>query len=221
MAWQQTFADFMTGTPFASLPSREAAWEQNTTFGTWRISTGGFTAGCTVSATARCYLISSQPGPDQSCRFTLVAGLSPNLQVEEGLLVRFLEDDTNDFWGGIGYVTYVESGNQLIIQRLDGGGSHTPIAVETYTPANGDVLRVEVVGSTIKALVNGLEIIEVNDATHTTGTVGVWSGTSLDDQNAMSVDNFVAEEWVVAAVTGIRVRESRLRPRIFAPGLAR
>jgi hypothetical protein len=192
VAWTLKYSDTFTDTQYTALPTHNAAWAQDTANGTWRISTNGTSAGTSVSTTARAYLTgASVPSANQAAQFSM-AGTS--LQREQGLVLRFTEDATLSFWGGIGYVAYVELGDVLYVHRLDGGGSHTQIASAAYLPITGDVLRFEIIGTGLEVFINGVSLLTVTDATHASGTVGMWCGSSIDDSGNMSVDNFAAYE---------------------------
>jgi hypothetical protein len=206
VSWTQKFSDAFTDTAFTALPTHNAAWAQDTGNGTWRISSNGTSAGTTTSGGARCYITgASAPAADQACQFKIMGSLRFR---EEGLLTRFTDGSPGNFWGGTGYLVYVETPDQLLMHRLDGGGSHTQIASSTRAIQDNDVLRSEAVGSGLTVIRNGTDTaISVTDATFTSGAVGVWCGTSIDDTTSMSVDDFVAEEWSGAAKRFLLVRQ--------------
>jgi len=78
------------------------------------------------------------------------------------------------------------------------GGSFTSIGTYAAAAAPGDVAKVQAVGSTIKAFVNGVERVSVTDTGVTTGTsVGVRS----ESVGALRYDNFTGAD-VTAVVTG-------------------
>jgi hypothetical protein len=194
MSWSTFFGpDAFTGTQYTALPSYNAAYAQDTNNGTWRISTNGTSAGASVSATARCYLVSA-PGLNQAAEFTMHAGSAPNLQKEQGIALRFTDGDSGSFWGGTGYVAFVEVGNLAYVERLDGGGSHTNLDTFSYTPSDGDVFRFEAVGTRLEVFVNGGSIGFTTDSTYSTGTVSLWCGTSVDDSGFLSIDDFTVYE---------------------------
>jgi len=81
------------------------------------------------------------------------------------------------------------------------GGSFTNIGTYAAAAAPGDVAKVQAVGSTIKAFVNGVERVSVTDTGVTTGTsVGIRS----DSAGAIRYDDFAAED-VTTTVTGSAV----------------
>lgn len=78
------------------------------------------------------------------------------------------------------------------------GGSFSVIGSFAGAAANGDVAKVEAVGSTIKGFVNGAERVSVTDTAVTTGTsVGLRS----ESTSALRFDDFAAAD-VVTGVTG-------------------
>lgn len=200
MAWTTVFGpDPFTATQFTALPTYNAAYAQDVANGAWRISSNGTSAGCTVIATARCYLVSA-PGNNQAAEYT-VNGSTPDRTW--GLVFRFTDGDSGNFWGGTGYVGFNDaSQTRLRIERLDGGGSHTQLSTGAYTPTSGDTFRGELVGSSIALLINGAGKVSTTDATYTSGTVGLWGGDSIDDLTNVSVDNFtVYQESAAAGLT--------------------
>lgn len=195
MGWTTVFGpDGFNGTAFTALPTYNAAYAQDTANGTWRISSNGISAGCTVTSAARCYLVSA-PAADQAVEYVIIGTL---LKHEEGLTIRFTDGDSGNFWGGTGYVGYVEIDNQFHFVRLDGGGSHTELGAYAYTPASGDTIRIEFVGIQWVLIAAGATLAISTDATYASGTVGLWSGTSIDDSVSMSVDAFTAQTFAAA-----------------------
>lgn len=94
---------------------------------------------------------------------------------------------------------YVDSANELFVGKLNVttyalikrvAGGLTTLASITQTPANGDVLRVEVHGSNIRAKVNGVQFANVTESANITGT---GFGFFASDTTSR-FDNFVVEE---------------------------
>jgi hypothetical protein len=80
------------------------------------------------------------------------------------------------------------------------GGSFTVIGTYAVAAAPGDVAKVQAVGSTIKAFVNGVERISVTNTGVTTGTsVGIRS----DSAGALRYDDFSAADVTAGATLGI------------------
>lgn len=194
MSWSPFHGpDPFTGTQYTPLTSYSAAYTQNTSNGTWRLSTNGTSAGCTVaSGSARCSLVSAPPA-NMAAEFTMTG---TSLQREQGIAVRFTDGDPGNFWGGTGIVVYVENDNKIYVQRLNGGGSHTLLDTVPYTPTSGDALRVETIADAITVRISLTSILTVHDSTYASGTVSLWSGLSLDDGSNMSIDNFTVYELI-------------------------
>lgn len=196
MAWSTIFGpDAYTATQYTALPTyNAAAYAQNTSDGTWRISTNGTSAGCTVSTSARCYYIGSV-GDDQAGEYTVTGS---SVDRNWGICLRFTDGDSGNFWGGTGYNLQNFTDGTARVFRLDGGGTHPQLASWSYTPSSGDVFRFEVIGTQLEGKVNGVSLGTVSDATFTSGTVSLWSGASLDDFSNMSIDAFTIEEQAAA-----------------------
>jgi len=80
------------------------------------------------------------------------------------------------------------------------GGSFTVIGTYTAAAAPGDVAKVQVVGSTIKGFVNGVQRVSVTDTAVTTGTsVGIRGESS----GSLRYDDFSAGDIVNGATLGI------------------
>lgn len=200
MAWTTVFGpDPFTGTPFTALPTYDAAYTQDVTNGTWRISTNGTSAGSVAVSGPRVSLVSA-PAADQAVEFTFQTSGSISA-LDAGLNFRFTDGDPGNYWGGTGYRVHYESAGVFRLSRLDGGGSHTSLTTGSATPVNNDVLRAEIIGSSIEIFLAGISIITFTDATYATGTVGMFSGSSLNEAVNFSVDLFTAQEQA-AAIAG-------------------
>lgn len=70
-------------------------------------------------------------------------------------------------------------------------GTFTSIGSYTAAPVNGDVARIQCVGTTIKAFINGIERISVTDATVTTG---LYTGVRSTQSSTARYDNFTAAD---------------------------
>lgn len=80
------------------------------------------------------------------------------------------------------------------------GGSFTVIGTYAAAAAPGDVAKVQAVGSTIKAFVNGVERISVADSSVTTGTsVGIRGESS----GSLRYDDFTAGDVSAGATLGV------------------
>lgn len=69
------------------------------------------------------------------------------------------------------------------------GGTFSQIGTYSAAAVDGDVARIQCVGSTIKGFVNGIERVSVTDTTLTTGN---YAGVRADVSNILRFDNFLA-----------------------------
>ncbi|CDN42082.1 hypothetical protein [Paenibacillus sp. P22] len=89
------------------------------------------------------------------------------------IIFRYVDSSNEMFFGKITATTYG------VIRRS--GGSLTTIASYAQTPADGDRVRIEVRGSNIRILLNGVQIIQVTDPANITGTqVGLFFSTGCE-----------------------------------------
>jgi hypothetical protein len=72
-----------------------------------------------------------------------------------------------------GYLLQV-FGVTIALARFDSGG-YTSLATAGYTYAQGDVVQIQAVGTTIKAFLNGAEVLSTTDSTYTSGRFGVYA----------------------------------------------
>lgn len=92
------------------------------------------------------------------------------------------------------------TGNNFYLWRNDGttwnlfyniGGNFTSIGSYAAAAANGDVARIQCVGSTIKGFVNGVERVSVTDTQIPTGLYG---GVRSSASSTARYDNFAAAD---------------------------
>jgi hypothetical protein len=92
------------------------------------------------------------------------------------------------------------SGNSFYLLRNNGtswnifssvSGTFISIAAATGAPVNGDIARIQCVGSTIKGFINGVERMSVVDTAVTTGTYG---GVRSTQSSTARYDNFLAAD---------------------------
>jgi hypothetical protein len=92
------------------------------------------------------------------------------------------------------------AGNNFYLLRSNGtswnlftniGGTFTSIGSYAANLANGDVARIQCVGSTIKAFINGVERISV---TNTAVTTGSYTGIRSTQSSTARYDNFTAAD---------------------------
>jgi hypothetical protein len=87
-----------------------------------------------------------------------------------------------------GYIFRLTSGGDINLIRVD-GGSKTDLTTVAFAVSDGDVLRIECTGATIRGLVNGVERTSVTDTTHASGKAGLYR---VVDNNTTIFDNFEA-----------------------------
>lgn len=83
-----------------------------------------------------------------------------------------------------GYEFYMSTDTQLELVRWNGAlDDFTVLTGATHTPADGDVMRLEVVGNSITAYVNGSPVMNWTDNTFATGKPGMgnnpWDAASV------------------------------------------
>lgn len=107
-----------------------------------------------------------------------------------------------------GYQIAVGASNELYITRID-DGSGTDLATGSFSIANGDVIRGEIEGSTIRLLINGVQRLTAMDGTYSTGAfvgIGIFDGTdtspNFDSFEAGDLDDEGGGGVVVNPLTG-------------------
>jgi hypothetical protein len=92
------------------------------------------------------------------------------------------------------------AGNNFYLLRSNGtswnlftniSGTFTSIGSYAATLANGDIARIQCIGSTIKAFINGVERISV---TNTAITTGSYTGVRSTQSSTARYDNFTASD---------------------------
>ncbi|MGW1492550.1 hypothetical protein [Streptomyces sp. NPDC002402] len=97
------------------------------------------------------------------------------------------------------------------------GGSFTAIGTYAAAASPGDVAKVQAVGSTIKAYVNGIERVSVTDTGVTTGTsVGIRS----ESTSSIKFDDFTAADVSAGATLGIASSVETAQPLTGAKAAA-
>lgn len=85
---------------------------------------------------------------------------------------------TGNFYGFVG----IAGTNTAYIQRYSGGGG-TTLTSTTVTINPGDVMRLEIRGTTLTAYLNGTVVMTTTDATYATGNPGIagFNNTAVAD----------------------------------------
>jgi hypothetical protein len=84
------------------------------------------------------------------------------------------------------YFLYVVNANSIIFFRRDlSSGSNNIGTISSLSLVPGDTIRLEIIGSTLRALVNGVSVGTVNDATYSSGSAGV-----AGDNHTPGLDNW-------------------------------
>lgn len=178
MSWTQVYADdFSGGTAelHGSVGTGGGTWDVNGGAGTHARSGGnlGSSAGSWGNVPA---VISEMDlaTTDQAVEVTWRTGAGWC-----GLVVRW--NATNHYY----YLIYASGALHL---RVSTGGGYpgSTLASWSVTLADGDLVRLEAVGSTFEAFVNGSSIGSTTDTTHPAGRCGVWLafGETLDEFKA-------------------------------------
>lgn len=97
-----------------------------------------------------------------------------------------LTDNGNGSWDG--YVFRLRSTGLVDLVRID-AGAKTDLPATTLTVNDGDVLRLECQGTTLRGLVNGIEQATTTDNGHGTGRAGIYR---VVDNNTTTFDSFEA-----------------------------
>ncbi len=102
-----------------------------------------------------------------------------------GVVARFT--DTDNFYG-----LREEGGDLVLILRVTalGQGALWTYSSDSGSVSPGDVCSLEIVGTTLKVFVNGVEVYQRIDTDHSSGDVGVWF------EGPVQIDNFEAGNMV-------------------------
>jgi hypothetical protein len=98
------------------------------------------------------------------------------------------------------------------VARINGSGGPAENLLDTknVTLVNGDVLRIEVEGSTIRTLVNGVPISSVTDATYAAGQAGLFAIT-----DSQRLDDWEGGD-LAAAAAFLAAHAARANPQVLA-----
>lgn len=143
-----------------SIDSPSDAAGNYTTTATWGIASNtGYNADGAGSCCAT--LDASSADVEVQVTLTTIGGSGTG-----GAGIGFRYVDANNFWRARARV----SASTLSLQRMI-AGSNTTIGTDySYTPANGDVIKVVADGNDITVYLNGVSRITASDSTHNTAT---------------------------------------------------
>lgn len=159
----------------------------NVDAGSWAIASNA--AKTTGSFTNRARYLTALTGSDQYAQITLsTLGSSTGVTVRAATTISW--DD--------GYTAAVDASGVVTLRAQYQNGTASTIATSAAgTAASGDTLRVEALNTTIRALVNGTEVLSVTDSTITDSTN--LSVRMRVHDTAISVDSFEAGDLTAAA----------------------
>jgi hypothetical protein len=91
----------------------------------------------------------------------------------------------NGTGGGAGYVLQVYDGT-VYLQRFSGGGGTFDLLATLGAATSGDLLKLEVSGTTLTPYLNGVSLGPTTDATYASGSAGAnfYQTASIDNFNA-------------------------------------
>lgn len=118
--------------------------------------------------------------------------------------------------GGDYYYGIIQTGVSTYSITKVVGGSSTTLASGSGTAAVGDVLRLEISGSAITLKNNGSTIDSVSDSSLTSGKAGLGS-----TDPGFRIDVWGGGDFSTFTPSAAFLKPNVLRPRIFAPGVAR
>lgn len=178
----------------------------------WLIQTGGFAS-------------PAGPPSDDAAAFW-IASLAPNDGYVQCKLQATHADGTGKGWGlywrgevAAGAMTGYRlvannSGHQF---GYDVAGSFTQVDVGGPAYVAGDILRLQVVGTSWSILRNGATVVSGTDAHVASGThAGLFyssTASTVDGVDDFEFGDFIAPQF--------KIQPNRLRPRPFKPGIAR
>ena len=113
---------------------------------------------------------------DQYSQATVVAVAAHTWAV--GVRIPDSPNQDTGYWGGC---NNNDSGNNNRRIWKDSGGSFVNLASEAVNITAGDVVKLQVVGTTLKLFVNGDERLSVEDSTYSSGNAGFGLFTSATD----------------------------------------
>ena len=186
-------SDAFTNTNGTALPTHDANWD--TIEGTCEIQ-----GNAAVGNAAADFSVSIWTGDtfddDQYSEITIA--LSGSGTMGAGVCVRGVDGGS----GAEGYSLMQDSSGLTFLEQLNNGGSSDALVEETLTALGaGEILRLEIEGSTLRGYFDGTEEQNETDATYTAGDAGV---AFYDDQGA----EFRADSWEGGNLSSGRVMGS-------------
>lgn len=178
MPWTEQFLDDFNTDPGVDLEIHDSRWVKRTS------GTSAYVHGTQEQANSgtslQRYSLDLTLGDDQA-----VSAVAVNWHNQStGLALRHTHSGTG-VWDWTGYLVWGRQ-NDVRIFRVD-NGTLTQIASATPTTAQGDVLRGEVEGTTVRLFRNGGLELQLTDGNYSAGDVGWYTaqvGIFLDDFRA-------------------------------------
>ena len=196
MAWTTLFTDAFTGANGTSLPTHDATWSNLS--GTGEIQSNAMADGNSGSGSRSEVNLTTED--DQAVEAVLAEGggatcylFARHTSTGSGLL---------DFSG---YAAYLAGGTFIVFSRYD-SGSETNLNFDGGGYSQGDVLRLECEGTTIRVLKNDVEVFSETDATYSSGKCAL-----ATEATGGGWDDLVVEHVVVASGIPRLLRSSLLR----------
>ena len=182
--------DGRTENPLAS------GWETITTYGLQ--CTGGVAKGHLAGYISTSGITTAQVTLDNDHYISLVIA-NQNSFDYIGPAVRLTSDG-----GGRGYVIQPTSSGFYLQKMTSGALPATGSALDSYTgltPATGQLLVLEAIGTTINGYINGILRLTAVDASYSDGQVGMWSDSQ--NSNSTTADTVEAGDYAVGTTPTI------------------
>lgn len=183
-------------------------WANINTSGGRAIGTQAGTESCPSNCNDSTALVGGPWGADQTCQITVSVTTAPTsgtvFQEAECRVRSTITAHSNTGYELNCSVSTNASNNYMQIVRWNGAlGAFTQIqSTGTHHCVNGDVVKLTIVGSTLTAFLNGVQIMTVSDSTFTTGSPGIGlfttGGSGLNGNFGISsatLSDTVAAQW--------------------------
>lgn len=149
------------------------------------------------------YLTGTPPTPDYYVKSDLIVRSVPTTASAFGVQARMNAAGTNYYQFRLVWTT--AAGFQWVLLKVTGGGSTTLVTVNaTITIDQVYTMRLVVNGSTISALLNGVQVMSTSDSTITAAGFSGYqnnSGTNSSETSGFHFDNYEAGTLTAAAAT--------------------